>query len=354
MRLPTRTRQTFSFVTLLLAALLTVLAGGSAAAQEVVLLAFGDSITHGLGGSGVTCNGNPRGYPRILVNRLGDLGFNTRQVTSGVCGELTSQGVSRINGVLEFAAGDILLLMEGTNDLSNRDISTESMRFNLNSMASRAVSRGYYPVLASPIPRDTRFTDVSNDRTAFLSALLEQDADAKGWGWAPTFAEMINIPDLYDQYYADAFHPNSFGYSILAGIFVPAARDAIEGLVQPTEPCVADDVTLCLGVDGRFEVEVSWTDFDGNNGAGMAVPRTVDTGFFWYFGPDNYELMIKILDGRDLNGHFWVFYGSLSSVGFTISVTDTETGRRRVYNNPVGDMASVGDTSAFVDVSSGS
>lgn len=325
----------------------------AAQAQNTVLLAFGDSITHGFGDNGVTCSGSPKGYPPVLDSLLEAQGYPTRFVTSGVCGELTSEGVSRIDNVLRFAAGDILLLMEGTNDLSDRGISTESMRFNLNAMAGMAVTRGYYPVLAAPTPRDERVTDVNNDRTAFLGSLLKQDAAANDWGWVPTFAEMINIPDLYDRFYADPFHPNRSGYSLMADIFLPEAREAIERLVA-VGPCEADEVTLCLGVKERFSVEVSWTDFDGNTGEGQAVPRTVDTGIFWYFGPENYELMVKIIDGRDLNDYFWVFYGSLSSVGFTITVTDTETGRRRLYNNPVGDMASVGDTTAFLDTSSGS
>ena len=328
-------------------------ARGATAQEETVLLAFGDSITHGLGDTGVTCSGAPKGYPPVLDSLLEADGYPTRLVTSGVCGETTSGGVSRIDNVLRFVAGDILLLMQGTNDLSNRNISTEAMRFNINAMGSMAVTRGYLPVIAAPIPRDERVTDVNNDRTAFLGTLLKADATAKGWGWVPTFVEFAAIPDLYDRFYADPFHPNRQGYAIMADIFLPPAKAAIDRLVA-VGPCEADQVTLCLGEDERFSVEVSWTDFDGNTGEGQAVPRTVDTGIFWYFGPDNYELMIKIIDGRDLNDHFWVFYGSLSSVGFTITVTDTETGRRRVYTNPVGGMASVGDTAAFLDTSSGS
>lgn len=324
-----------------------------AASQETVLLAFGDSITHGLGDIGVTCAGSPKGYPPLLDALLAGQGYDARFVTSGVCGETTSGGVSRIDTVLQFVAGDILLLMEGTNDLSNRDISTEAMLFNLNAMASMAENRGYYPVLAAPIPRDERVTDVNNDRTAFLSALLQQDAEAKDWGWVPTFSEMIDIPNLYDRFYSDPFHPNRAGYSLMAGIFLPETQAAIDRLVA-VGPCEADSVTLCLGEDERFSVVVSWTDFDGNTGEGSSVPRTVDTGIFWFFGADNYELMIKVIDGREINDHFWVYYGSLSNVGFTITVTDTETGRRRVYNNPVGNFASVGDTRAFLDPSSGS
>ena len=77
------------------------------------------------------------------------------------------------------------------------------------------------------------------------------------------------------------------------------------------------------------------------------MPLTSDTGGFWFFDASNTELMIKILDGRALNGHFWVFAGALSDVGYTITVTDTQTGKSKVYRNAPHQLASRADTTAF-------
>lgn len=115
-------------------------------------------------------------------------------------------------------------------------------------------------------------------------------------------------------------------------------------LYQP-ESCDEGTTTLCLR--GRFRVEVAWTDFQGNTGSGQAHPLTQETGAFWFFDPANLELVVKVLDGRDTNGKFWVFAASLTSVEFTLTVTDIETGKQRVYYNPPGKMASFGDTEAF-------
>jgi ELWxxDGT repeat protein len=111
-------------------------------------------------------------------------------------------------------------------------------------------------------------------------------------------------------------------------------------------PCVASATRLCLN-GGRFAVEVAWKDFSGNTGTGKAVGLSGDTGYFWFFDEDNVELVLKVLDGRPVNGKFWVFYGALSSVEYTITVTDTETGVVKTYRNPSGRLASVGDTGAF-------
>jgi len=111
-------------------------------------------------------------------------------------------------------------------------------------------------------------------------------------------------------------------------------------------PCVAGPARLCLN-GGRFAVEARWRDFQGHTGTGTAAALSGDTGYFWFFSPTNVEVVLKVLDGRAVNGKFWVFYGALSSVEYTLTVTDTATGVMRTYTNPSGRFASVGDTGAF-------
>jgi ELWxxDGT repeat protein len=110
--------------------------------------------------------------------------------------------------------------------------------------------------------------------------------------------------------------------------------------------CQPSTTALCLS-GGRFKVEISWRDFAGNGGTGHAVPLSADTGYFWFFDAANVETIVKVLDGRAANGHFWVFYGALSNVEYTMTVTDAQTGLSRRYFNPAGQFASVGDTEGF-------
>jgi len=121
----------------------------------------------------------------------------------------------------------------------------------------------------------------------------------------------------------------------------------VDSRVAPvTGPCLPTAERLCLN-GGRFAVEANWKDFAGKTGTGKAAVLTADTGWFWFFDAANVEVMIKVLDGTPLNGKHWVFYGALSSVEYTITVTDTQTGVQKIYKNPSGTLASVADTGAF-------
>ncbi len=111
--------------------------------------------------------------------------------------------------------------------------------------------------------------------------------------------------------------------------------------------CAASATRLCLR-DGRFAVEASWRDFQGNEGVGAATPWSGgETGTFWFFDAANVELIVKVLDGTPINGRFWVYFGALSNVEYRVTVTDTVTGAVRTYFNPAGTFASVGDVDAF-------
>ena len=126
---------------------------------------------------------------------------------------------------------------------------------------------------------------------------------------------------------------------VVVCLFLAAA--AVSG-----QTCVPSSTRLCLSA-GRFAAAVSWQDAQGNTGVGTGVSLTADTGYFWFFNDANVELVVKVLDARGLNGHFWVFYGALSNVQYTLTVTDTANGQVKAYTNPLGTFGSVGDTGAF-------
>jgi hypothetical protein len=77
-------------------------------------------------------------------------------------------------------------------------------------------------------------------------------------------------------------------------------------------------------------------------------PGNDGSGLFWFFGRENAELTLKVLDGCGVNQHWWVFLASGSSAEYVVTVTDTRTGAQRTYSNPLGVQAPLAtDLDAF-------
>jgi hypothetical protein len=132
--------------------------------------------------------------------------------------------------------------------------------------------------------------------------------------------------------------------ALCAALFMAAPSPAH---AAEAAPCVIDAATLCLNA-GRFKVQVAWSvPSQGTSGIGTGMALTSDTGEFWFFSANNIELVVKVVDGRAFNNKYWVFYGALSNVQYTITVTDSATGAVKTYVNPNGNLASVADVVAF-------
>lgn len=115
------------------------------------------------------------------------------------------------------------------------------------------------------------------------------------------------------------------------------------------DPCAG---ALCLN-NRRFAIRVTWRDFQGNTGVGKLAPISSDSsGLFWFFTAQNWEVLVKVLDGCSLNNHFWVFAAATTNVEYALHITDTQTGATRTYTNPLGTSApAITDTTAFATCS---
>lgn len=113
-------------------------------------------------------------------------------------------------------------------------------------------------------------------------------------------------------------------------------------------PCVPTPTRLCL-LNGRFAVELTWRDHQDREGVGSAAdPQTTDSGLLYFFAEDNWEFLVKVLDGCGVNGHFWVFAAAATDIEFTLRVFDLQTGEEAAYPHPLGTPAmAINDSAAF-------
>lgn len=111
--------------------------------------------------------------------------------------------------------------------------------------------------------------------------------------------------------------------------------------------CTPTATNLCLN-RSRFRVEVTWED-NGTAGSGKVVPgAAASSGVFWFFAPDDWEVMVKVVDGCPSNQRYWVFAAGATTVHYVVKVTDTASGEVRQYENPAGQAAAAAiDYNAF-------
>jgi PKD repeat protein len=128
---------------------------------------------------------------------------------------------------------------------------------------------------------------------------------------------------------------------------VPApALEPVDGAVTGT--CVPSSDHLCL-LDNRFQVEVAFYDqHNDQTGDGVAIAGTNQAGFFWFFNQNNLELVVKMVDATSQpTPRFWVFWGGLSDVQYTVDVTDTLSTQTWRYTNPPGNICGGYNLGAF-------
>jgi hypothetical protein len=138
-----------------------------------------------------------------------------------------------------------------------------------------------------------------------------------------------------------------------SGSFNSPTAQPIEAYVDDAyfysdQTCANSAGNLCLG--GRFRVYGDWAvPTQSRSGYLQAVPITTDSGLFWFFGPDNLELFVKVLNACvDPYNHYWVFASGLTNVQVALHVDDTVSGQSREYDNSQGTpFPPIQDTSAF-------
>jgi len=102
-------------------------------------------------------------------------------------------------------------------------------------------------------------------------------------------------------------------------------------------------------VSERFQVTVAGQ----QSGASPAAVSLSDGGgYFSFFDPTNVELTVKLIDGRPVNGQWWVFIASMTNTAFTVTVTDTlNKDCLRTANCPTRTYTNPPDTNQnFIDV----
>jgi len=222
-----------------------------AADAKIKFLAFGDSITRS-DGCPVDCDAEfdeqgLDGYVGRLETRLGG---SYEVVNHGIGGEGTGEGLSRIDGVLN-TGGDVLLLMEGTNDVS-AGFSAESIAANLGAMVDKATAKGIDAVLASVI---RRMNLPGHGLTQELQSETSSLANQKDRDFVNPNGPLCPTQSCFDLHYyqldQEIGHVDASGYEIMTDLF----EAVIRADSKPAKPTT-------IAPQGEIEIETPTYEWD--------------------------------------------------------------------------------------------
>ena len=186
----------------LLAALVAALAlAAPAHAVERVIVAFGDSLTAGLG---VTPEDS---YPARLQARLRAEGYAYRVVNAGASGDTTAGGLTRVDWALRNRP-DIVIVALGANDaLRGQDLA--SVRANLDAIVARFQKAGVRVLVAGmEVPPNYGARYAADFRRLFRDVALK-----RGAAFMPFLLDGVAGNSRLNQ--PDGIHPTAEGYRVV-------------------------------------------------------------------------------------------------------------------------------------------
>lgn len=190
--------------------------GDQVRAEQPRIVAFGDSLTAGLGVP------PEESYPAQLQRRLDEAGYRYRVINAGVSGDTTAGGLRRVDWVLK-SRPDIVILVLGAND-GLRGLALKETRANLEQIIQRLQAAGVTVVLAGmKLP-----PNYGADYTERFTALYQELARTHRLTYMPFFLEGVAAKIPLNQ--ADGIHPTAAGYRIIVDNLMPVLKPL---LVKP-------------------------------------------------------------------------------------------------------------------------
>ena len=166
---------------------------------------FGDSLTAGYG-----LEDSNDAYPSIIQSKIDSLGLNYKVVNSGVSGETTSGGKSRIGWVLNQEV-DVFVLELGAND-GLRGITLSETRQNLQVIIDSVKQK--FPDSTIILAGMQLPPNLGQDYTTEFRNIFNELAEQNSLAIIPFLLKDVGgIPELNLE---DGIHPNEEGQKIVA------------------------------------------------------------------------------------------------------------------------------------------
>ncbi|TAK01062.1 MAG: arylesterase [Candidatus Manganitrophaceae bacterium] len=182
--------------------------------REKVIVAFGDSLTAGLG---VAAH---EGYPAVLEQKMKAAGYSYRVVNSGVSGETTAGGLRRVDWILRSRPGIVILELGANDGLRGLDLSQTEK--NLSAIIERLQNEGVKVILAGmKMP-----PNYGREYTEGFEKIFPKLAAKYRLTLIPFFLDGVAAQSNLNQ--ADGIHPTAQGYRIIVDRIWPIIEPLLE------------------------------------------------------------------------------------------------------------------------------
>jgi len=186
-----------------------------ASAKSPEILAFGDSLTAGLGLPA------SEAFPARLQARLKDEGIEVKMINAGVSGDTTTDGLARLDWALADKP-DFVILALGAND-ALRGIDPKIVRANLDKMIDKIKASGAKILLLGMLAPSNWGVDYEQ---AF-DRIFPEVAKAHDVPLYPFFLDGVAMNPALNQ--PDGLHPNQRGIAVLVDRIAPLVAKMING-----------------------------------------------------------------------------------------------------------------------------
>lgn len=190
----------------------------SASDQRPRIVAFGDSLTAGLGVQA------DESYPAQLQRRLDRLGYHYRVINAGVSGDTTAGGLRRVPWILN-SKPELVILELGAND-GLRGLPIDQTKSNLRQIIRQLQEAGTVVILAGmKLP-----PNYGEDYTARFEAMYQMLAKEYHLPLIPFFLEGVGGSSSLNQ--ADGIHPTKEGYMVIVEQVLNVLRPVLNERAQ--------------------------------------------------------------------------------------------------------------------------
>lgn len=207
--------------TLLYAAAVIILLSANTARAETVLVAFGDSLTAGLGVKA------SQSFASQLEAVLRSKGYKAKVMNAGVSGDTTAAGLARLDWVIPENA-DAVIVELGAND-ALRGLPPARAKANLDTIVTMLKKKGVAVLLTGMVAPRNMGPDYAREFDPIYADL----AAKHGVPLYPFFLEGVAGQRSLNQ--PDGLHPNPKGVGVIVSRILPSVEKLLKSLPAKAE-----------------------------------------------------------------------------------------------------------------------